>query len=71
MTLDFLWRKVVCDPFEWNTKTYLLLIDYFSRCIEVVCLPNDSNADCVIVHLKLIFARHLIPKILISDNGPP
>ena len=47
------------------------MIDYFSRYIEVACLHDGSKAECVNTHIKSIFARHGIPQILISDNGPP
>ena len=48
---------------------YPLVIDYFSRYIEIAKLTSESTG-CVIKHMKSIFARHGIPQELISDNGP-
>ncbi|CAH2101985.1 unnamed protein product [Euphydryas editha] len=44
--------------------------NYFSKYPEIALL-NSSNSSSVITHLKSIFARHGIPHIAISDNGPP
>ena len=63
------WHKVGMDLFYWDRATYLLIIDYYSRFIEVSRLSNES-ANEVIHHTKSIFARHGIPVELISDNGP-
>ena len=63
------WQKVGSDLFEWNKSTYLLIVDYYSRYIELAKLRN-TTADEVILHTKSIFARHGIPERLISDNGP-
>lgn len=63
------WQKVGADLFTLKDKNYILLVDYFSRFIEIAHLSLTRSAD-VIVHLKSIFARHGIPEILITDNGP-
>ena len=63
------WQKVSIDMFVWNNSHYLLVIDYFSRYIEITKLTSESTG-CVIKHMKSIFARHGIPQELISDNGP-
>ena len=48
---------------------YLLIVDYYSRYMEIARL-NRQTAEEVINHTKSIFARHGIPEIVISDNGP-
>lgn len=48
---------------------YLLLVDYFSRFIEVAKLTHTTSI-AVIGHMKSIFARHGIPVEVRSDNGP-
>ena len=63
------WQCVGTDLFEWNKSTYLLIVDYFSRWIEIALL-NRSTCDDVIQHTKSIFAQHGIPYEVISDNGP-
>ena len=63
------WQKVGTDLFEWKSNNYLLVVDYYSRYIETVKLSSTTSLG-VINHLKSIFARHGIPEIIVSDNGP-
>ena len=63
------WQKIGTDLFEWDKTTYLLIIDYYSRWIEIAKLTGLS-ANSVINHTKSIFARYSIPETVISDNGP-
>lgn len=46
----------------------MLVIDYFSKYIEVAQLYSGSTAKNVITQLKSLFSRHGIPKILISES---
>ena len=63
------WQKLASDLFYWKGSAYLLIIDYYSRYIEIAKLSSESSSE-VICHTKSIFARHGIPKEVISDNGP-
>ena len=63
------WQKVATNLFEWKQTTYVLVVDYFSRYIEIARLNRTTTSE-VVIHLKSIFARHGIPETLISDNGP-
>ena len=63
------WQIVGSDLFYFQGATYLLVIDYFSRFVEVARLSSTTSED-IIVHLKSMFSRHGIPEIFISDNGP-
>jgi len=63
------WQKVATDLFNWKGSTYLLIVDYFSKFIEISKLRNETSEE-VICHLKSIFARHGIPLQVFSDNGP-
>ncbi|XP_061716623.1 uncharacterized protein K02A2.6-like [Cydia pomonella] len=63
------WAKVGSDIFEYKSKNYLLLVDYFSNFVEV-CPLRSINSAAVVLALKDQFARHGIPVELISDNGP-
>ena len=63
------WQKVAIDIFEWKKASYLLIVDYYSRYIEIAKLSRLTSAE-VIIHMKPIFARHGIPKKAISDNEP-
>ena len=57
------------DLFAFKGSSYLLLIDYHSRYVEMSKLHSTTSA-AVIQHMKSIYARHGIPEILVSDNGP-
>ena len=53
--LPFLpWEMVGMDLFEFKRRHYLLVIDYFSRYIEVACLESTTSRD-VITEIKKIF----------------
>ena len=63
------WQKCATDMFHFKGKNYVLVVDYYSRYIEVKRLSETSSAD-VINSLKGMFARHGLPDSLVSDNGP-
>ena len=63
------WLKVGMDLFQSNGRNYLLVVDYYSKYIEVCLLKGTKSSD-VIQHIKSIFARHGIPYEVMSDNGP-
>lgn len=59
-------------PAPWHTVNVdlLVVIDAYSRFPEVEIVTSTS-AKSTIPKLEGIFARHGIPEILISDDGPP
>ena len=63
------WVKVGTDLFNLKNKNYLLVVDYHSKFFEICLLP-DTLSSTIVTHMKSIFARYGIPKIVISDNGP-
>ena len=62
------WQKARTDLFTWRQHTYLLVIDDYSRFIEIAKLSSMTSEE-VITHLTSIFARHGIPQLVVSDNG--
>ncbi len=60
---------VSSDLFSIKGDNFLILVDHFSKYWEISHL-QETTAEAVIEELKQHFARHGIPKLLISDNGP-
>ena len=52
-----------------HERNYLILVDYFSSCIEVYSLM-DIMSKTVISKLKAQFARQEILQMLVTDNCP-
>lgn len=48
----------------------MLVVDHFSRYVEVSPLQTSQKSSDTIRALKPIFARHGVPEILRSDNLP-
>ncbi|XP_062849175.1 uncharacterized protein K02A2.6-like [Trichomycterus rosablanca] len=66
---DLPWQKLAADLCEHKGHHYLIVIDYFSRWLEILNLPK-TNSDTVIQKLKSIFTRFGTPEELMTDNGP-
>lgn len=64
------WQKVACDFYYLRGQQYILIIDYFSKFVELKHMKSNT-AQTVINVLKPIFARHGIPEEFVSDGGPP
>lgn len=69
LLLDYPWQVIGTDLFELKGASYLLIVDYFSRHPEIAKLTSTTS-QVVIIVLKSIFARHGIPEVIQSDNGP-
>lgn len=66
------WEKVHLDfkgPLPGG-KYLLVLVDPYTRYPEVEII-SSTNCNIVISKLRRAFASHGIPKILVTDNGPP
>lgn len=61
--------KVGFDIAEFAGKNYLVVVDYYSRWIELAQL-RDKSAKSVIELLKGLFSQWGIPAIVVSDNNP-
>ena len=64
------WQVLGTDFFSLNGRSYLLVMDYYSRFFEISILLASQKTSETIRALKSIFARHGIPDILRSENEP-
>ena len=64
----YAFQRVGTDLFHHDNHEYLVLVDYYSRYIEIALLSNQTSKQ-VIAKLKTIFARHGIPQTVVSDNA--
>ena len=58
---ELLWQKVGINLFEWQIIAYFIIVDYYSRFIEIAKLDR-ATAEAVIQCCKNFFSRHGIPK---------
>ena len=63
------WEKIAIDLFKNNNVWYIVLIDYYSRYLELFCL-NQLTEEAVIKKCKETFARFGIPEVVRTDAGP-
>ncbi len=66
---DRLWQVVGTDIFSWQGQNYINTVDYYSRFFELDRLTSTTSSS-IIHKLKAAFARHGIPEVVVSDNGP-
>ena len=69
MTPDLPFSMVGCDLFDFESKQYLVIVDYYSKYIDAIQL-HSTTTTAVINALKTVMATHGIVKTLRSDNGP-
>ena len=63
------WQNTGTYMFVYKKATYLLAVAYASSYVEIAKLAATTSPDANL-HLKSIFARHVIPETVVSDNGP-
>ena len=62
------WEKVAIDIFHYKRNEYLVIIEYYSRWIEIKQLTRLTSAY-VMSRVKTVFTTHGIPDVVVSDNG--
>ncbi|XP_062712910.1 uncharacterized protein K02A2.6 [Aedes albopictus] len=63
--------RVHIDFFYFKHHVFLLIVDSYSKWVEVEWMKNGTACTQVIRKLLAYFARFGFPDILVSDNGPP
>ena len=66
---EFSSRQIAVDLFVVGHQTFLIMVDYWSNFFEAVEI-HRKTARAVVAQSKVRFARHGIPEVPISDNGP-
>ena len=62
-------QKIGLDVMEFRNVNYLVIIDYFSKWIEVEKLTTKTITE-IKQKLKICFSRYGIPSQIVSDNSP-
>ena len=60
------WRKVATDIFHFESRSYLLVVNYTSR-FPIVREIKSMSAQHIAEHFRLIFSEYGWPDTLVSD----
>ncbi|XP_015779530.1 PREDICTED: uncharacterized protein K02A2.6-like [Acropora digitifera] len=63
-------EKLGIDFLEFQSTTYLLIADYYSR-FPVVRKVSSTTASATTETLKQVFSEFGVPQTVMTDNGPP
>ena len=61
------WQRLHIDHAETKKMIFLILVDVYSRWLEVVKVASTSTKETV-NKLRSIFATHGLPEVIVSDN---
>lgn len=64
------WQKLAMDLFQFNNKNYLVVIDCYSRYIEIAQLNAGTTTKDVLRPLTTLYEIFGLPLLTMSDNGP-
>lgn len=64
------WWKLASDMCQIGNKTFLIIVDYFTKYPLVIEMQATTSA-AVAAHFKSVCALFGCPKVIVSDNGPP
>ena len=64
------WEKVGVDLFTFDHRNYVIIVDYLTNYWEIDYLQDSTTSIAVIKKMKAQFARHGVPLLVFSDNGP-
>ena len=64
------WERLHIDFCEYEKDNWLILVDAYSKWVEVVNMRKKIDSPALIRELRRIFATHGLPVCMVSDNGP-
>lgn len=62
-------KKLACDVLEYKATNYLVIIDFYTKWIELVKLKKKT-ANEINIELLRVFSKFGYPHIIIADNMP-
>jgi transposase InsO family protein len=57
-------------PTATNKRYLLVVVDYFTRWVEIFALRSTTSSDVANVLSNEVFSRFGLPQFIVSDNGP-
>lgn len=63
--------RLHADFFYFDKKMFLLIVDSYSKWLEVELMRYGTNAKSVIRKFISVFARFGLPDVVVTDGGPP
>lgn len=63
--------RIHADFFFLESRTYLIIVDSYTKWLEIEIMKNGTDANKVIKKFTVIFARFGLPDVLVTDGGPP
>ncbi|CAM1332187.1 Uncharacterised protein r2_g4120 [Pycnogonum litorale] len=64
------WMSISADLFQFRGKNYMVIVDYYSRYLEIKKLSRGTDSKNVINKFKSTFSSFGIPLLCFTDNGP-
>lgn len=62
------WHRIHIDYMSISQRTYLVVVDSFTKWIECVYMQNGTSTAALINKLKIIFSIFGLPNVIVSDN---
>ena len=63
------WQRIHMDYLEINGESFLLIVDSFSKWLEVFHM-RSTTSGATIKEVRSLFARYGFPHEVVTDNGP-
>ena len=64
------WERIHIDFCAFNKCEWLIIVDAYSKWLEVVKMGQNTTSKKLIEKLREVFSHTGLPIVLVSDNGP-